>query len=980
MNGLGTILLWCALQVTALTLVVAALYVVTRRLNSPLAALVPFPALALVILLSLIAISPWPRWSSLLSGAEEALGAFSNWDAADSIATGPQREPLAVPLETGPSEAAELGESSSRLLSIAVSDFPPDESQPDAPSAAGEASDRASSSWLEWVTMIVLGAIALGCVRLVGGLWAVNRFYRRSDGIRDIRLRSSLDALQARMGCRRKVDLCEATSLTAPATFGWRRPVILLPTSWREWTLVQQQAVLAHELAHVHRHDFAAWTVAQLATVVHFYHPVVHWLASRLRLEQELAADAVAAECAGGREAYLQSLAALALREADRPIAWPARPFLPSRGTLLRRIEMLRNPNRNSERTHWWKRGALYAVLLLIVGATAGLRGQAESAHSVATQTDREQSADPTGIEPLVTEQPEGNADDVVAAPETAATGTLSVTIRLTEKPPELPPLVNQGANVKDAQVCAAEDIPNESLVVGDKLGVANVFVYLEQAPAGSTFEPATDEAVLDTLGCRFVPHAQVVRAGQPVKVANSDPIRTNVHTFPRRNRPFNHVLHAKDRDGGSMEFNKPEKTPVGVKCDFHSWKQAWVLPLAHPFGGVTDQDGNVTISGLPPGKHQFQIWHERMGAQPMVVGATIEAGQTVEMPLAFPAATFLTAAEKTNRAPGVRWQFENPTKPTRDRLKGLGLALHEYHNIFRQFPRPVVLGPDSKTPHSWRIELLPLVVKELREKLTLSARSNASALREEYNALIESFDYRLNEPWNSEHNRKLLAKMPRDYRSPSDEPGSTHSGCFVLTGNETMFSEGTDTRVRDVADGSANTIALVEARRDIPWTKPEDIPYSTAEPLPTLGGWHAGGFHVVFADGSVYFLKDGIGENVLRSLITKDGGEPNARISVIRRHFEDGQRLFKDSKMREADAALQLGMVELAGQLRWRPELADEQDVVSIAMMGMLYWRYCLQLRGLPVPDEYPLQELWEAHQDELPQFVSQFRADNGL
>lgn len=60
--------------------------------------------------------------------------------------------------------------------------------------------------------------------------------------------------------------------------------------------------------------------------------------------------------------------------------------------------------------------------------------------------------------------------------------------------------------------------------------------------------------------------------------------------------------------------------------------------------------------------------------------------------------------------------------------------------------------------------------------------------------------------------------------------------------------------------------------------------------------------------------------------------------------------------------------------------EYLRKETTNPMAMMGMLYWRYGLQLRGLPAPEEYPLQELWEAHQDELPQFVSQFRADNGL
>ena len=114
-------------------------------------------------------------------------------------------------------------------------------------------------------------------------------------------------------------------------------------TLFRSWTAEERRAVLAHEIAHVVRNDFLAWIFAQIGLVFHFYHPLVHWLAGRLRLEQELAADAAAAAVSGGQQAYLKMLAELALRQPDRPLSWPARTFLPTRRTFLRRIEMLRD-------------------------------------------------------------------------------------------------------------------------------------------------------------------------------------------------------------------------------------------------------------------------------------------------------------------------------------------------------------------------------------------------------------------------------------------------------------------------------------------------------------------------------------------------------------------------------------------------------------------------------------------------------------
>src|SRR5258708_36844007 len=98
--------------------------------------------------------------------------------------------------------------------------------------------------------------------------------------------------------------------------------------------------VLAHEIAHIARHDFATLIAAQVAVVLHFYHPLVHWLAARLRLEQELAADAAAARLTGGQRTYLTTLAGMALRQSDCPLAWPARTFLPTPGTFMRGIEI----------------------------------------------------------------------------------------------------------------------------------------------------------------------------------------------------------------------------------------------------------------------------------------------------------------------------------------------------------------------------------------------------------------------------------------------------------------------------------------------------------------------------------------------------------------------------------------------------------------------------------------------------------------
>ena len=128
-----------------------------------------------------------------------------------------------------------------------------------------------------------------------------------------------VDALRAELGCQRPVEARQSDDLATAATIGWRRPVVLLPADWTTWTADQRRAVLAHEIAHARSHDFLALLFGQLGLVLHFYHPLLHWLMGRLRLEQELAADAAAASVSGGQRQYLATIAELALRQQDRP-------------------------------------------------------------------------------------------------------------------------------------------------------------------------------------------------------------------------------------------------------------------------------------------------------------------------------------------------------------------------------------------------------------------------------------------------------------------------------------------------------------------------------------------------------------------------------------------------------------------------------------------------------------------------------------
>jgi hypothetical protein len=195
--------------------------------------------------------------------------------------------------------------------------------------------------------------------------------------------------------------------------------------------------------------------------------------------------------------------------------------------------------------------------------------------------------------------------------------------------------------------------------------------------------------------------------------------------------------------------------------------------------------------------------------------------------------------------------------------LKQLILGMHVHHDTVSTFPPRASVSKEGKELLSWRVHLLPYL---------------------EQNDVYEQFH--LDEPWDSEHNKKLIAKMPKLFAAPDLPAEIAAKGMttyVVPVGPKTAF-EGTDgISLTKILDGTSNTIAIVEVAPEhaVVWTKPDDWKVDFARPLDGVLAKPAAdkpgpmGFQAAFCDGSVRYIAATVDKEVLRRLLQKDDGEP---------------------------------------------------------------------------------------------------------
>ncbi|HZZ29449.1 MAG TPA: DUF1559 domain-containing protein [Pirellulales bacterium] len=191
--------------------------------------------------------------------------------------------------------------------------------------------------------------------------------------------------------------------------------------------------------------------------------------------------------------------------------------------------------------------------------------------------------------------------------------------------------------------------------------------------------------------------------------------------------------------------------------------------------------------------------------------------------------------------------------RESQNHLKAIGLSIFNEYDKLHHYPDRAIRDKDGKPLLSWRVAILPEI---------------------EETELYKQFH--LDEPWDSEHNRQLIDRMPEAYRSPdtaSQHPGRTRY--LVPVGENTIFPPNGTVNLKDVTDGTSKTIMVVEADPEhaVVWTKPDDLEVDLENSrrglfngkLPCNACW---------ADGSVRSIRNDVDAKVLGALFTRNGGE----------------------------------------------------------------------------------------------------------
>lgn len=923
MNALGMVLVWTALQVTVFCLAGAALYLASRRLHAAWQAALLFGVLMITVGIAALSISPWPCWLTL---AEARLARQRSHAMAKAGITAGEQQPSAIAPATGATDdgSRSADNSGKSMLRLDFLSAIWGEVHGQVANGAGGDSHANQWRWPAWLAVLALSAMSVGLARVLFGLVALARLLRATRRVIDPSMTNLVNELRVQMRCRRPIELREVSIGGAggsPALVGWRRPVILLPTDWHSWSGDARRGVLAHEIAHVAHGDLWMWLTAQAGVVVHYYNPLVHWLAARLRLEQELAADARGAAVLGGAKTYATVLARMALRQDDARPLWAGCPFFPIRGTLMRRIEMLSHQRMISQRSpSRIARACLLAVLAVCGVAIAGLRGPRDAARADGPAPGQApgESAKPDSKEDVFPAFDRSYLPAQTIAVVSIKSLTVANSIVAVEPAFNLPPnMIGFGFLPLDKDKVRPWSVEECKLIVlraeprvdspsktpgSAETPMLIIYRFRGRHDQREWRDRISEEATgtVSEMTVRGLPCFRVAGAVADDAVNYLLPDDRTILIIRQRDMARVLAADAEHHPVWHGRWLKMADQPLAFAVDSavvaglenepaDALDKIFVATIRESemvFGQVASTAGGLEISATALCQSP-----EKAAATTRVVKDGVAMGLEVVpqalapsllpqllpkeyQPLDFVGPLVRTLSDLAVNVQGTQVdveakldagfvaQFVEATRAYNDalgkasdrghieKLGRLAKAFADYHAAHGHYPPAAVVGPDGKTMHSWRVELLPYLGEQ------------------------KLFDaYKLDEPWDGEHNKQLVEKIPEIYHaSPWKKNGE--ADYFVVTGKGTLFDGAALTRRENITDSPAETVLVLQSHRRVPWTRPVDVerPADQGPAQPIRGLGH--GFYAAFADGTVKFVSKDTDATSVRAMFTKAGGE----------------------------------------------------------------------------------------------------------
>jgi uncharacterized protein (TIGR03435 family) len=247
------------------------------------------------------------------------------------------------------------------------------------PVLVGLGGDAAGTSWVEllqaWALRCWTVGVLLFSVRLVIGGAHTSVLCGRGEPAQS-QVVALVVRLASRIGVNRSIRVRMSERVESPAVIGWLRPLILLPpASLAGLTIEQLETILAHEIAHIRRHDYLVNILQLIVETVLFYHPAVWWTSRQIRREREMCCDDIAVRTCGDPVIYARALSTLARQRLETS----AFAMSSTGGTLLARIQRLLGSTASAHSSIRWPGVIVVCGVVSVIALNGALsRAQAD--------------------------------------------------------------------------------------------------------------------------------------------------------------------------------------------------------------------------------------------------------------------------------------------------------------------------------------------------------------------------------------------------------------------------------------------------------------------------------------------------------------------------------------------------------------------------------------------------------------------------